>query len=363
MRFIANRPGPKSRPRPMYLVRGVLAAVASAGLAVLASSAPAAAKPAGTTTLVVASSEGFGTAVVSHFEQATRIHIRLVSGTTRAVVSDLSSDKKHTMWGVVWVDGPATLAALDRDHMLVHGVSTGHALNSLGTRLLPKDHSYVPTGVTLDDAILYTVNAVSAFPTSWKQLLQPQWEGEVVVSNPRLTGATYPYIAGMMYSLGGNRDGIQAGESYFLSLKAKRLQVKTTYTEVVQAVLKGKAKLALVPSSVAVAAIQRHPTLRAAYPAPVTLDSSVIGIDADASKTERNEARSFVNYVLSKAGQQVMQRTTLANASYYYPVVTGVPTPTALPSLSGLATQTITPYVWGPRQGAVLAWFNSHVVK
>ncbi len=336
---------------------------ASVGLFVLAStSADAASKP-NATTLVIASSEGFSTAVVDHFENATGIHVKLVPGTTAAVIADLSSRQYRTKWGVVWVDGPPTLATLDHHHKLVRGVSAGSNFNSLGARLEPKDHSYVPLGETLADVVLYTSRAVTDPPTSWSQLLHPQWKGEIAMANPRLSASAYPAIAGLMYSLGGNTHGVHAGEVYFSHLKRNKLTVKTTYAQVVHEIVNARGKLAILPSSVAVAAAQRHPSLRIAYLPPATVDAPVVGIDAGSSKAEKTEARAFVSYLLSVPGQQLMQRTTLANGSFFYPVVSGVTALSALPPLSGITTQVLTPYVWGPRQAAVLGWFNTHVTK
>ncbi len=54
------------------------------------------------------------------------------------------------------------------------------------------------------------------------------------------------------------------------------------------------------------------------------IGSPEIGIDAKASPQVQAEAKQFVEYVLSTAGQKVMQTGDPTGDSLYYPVLTGV---------------------------------------
>ena len=88
------------------------------------------------------------------------------------------------------------------------------------------------------------------------------------------------------------------------------------------------------------------------YLDPVTMLPSAIGIDAKAPQAEQAEAEEFIEFVLSSAGQKVMQTGDPTGDSLYYPVLKGVKPLPRLPSLGGVKTQTstLTPGDRGRRQ-------------
>jgi iron(III) transport system substrate-binding protein len=95
----------------------------------------------------------------------------------------------------------------------------------------------------------------------------------------------------------------------------------------------------------------------------VPLLPSAIGIDAKAPAAERAEAEKFVDFVLSPAGQKVMQSGDPTGDSLYYPVLQGVSPLPSLPSLASVRTQTINPYTWGPKEATINTWFDSSIVR
>ena len=59
-------------------------------------------------------------------------------------------------------------------------------------------------------ALVYNKTKVTDPPTTWQQLLEPQWKGDVGMNDPSQSGPTYPFIAGMMNYLGGVNNGREA---------------------------------------------------------------------------------------------------------------------------------------------------------
>jgi iron(III) transport system substrate-binding protein len=313
------------------------------------------ATPAGAKTkpvpLVVYSSQGYGPVVVHAFETKTGISVRLVTKPLGSLASTIQATQGNPKWDVLWTDGPTELAALDKQNMLVQHLKPAVALNTLGKLLVPKDKSFVPTGVTFTAALLYTKTAVPFPPRTWSDLLKPTWTGQVGMTTPKKVAATYPFIAGRIAQAGGAKK-VSKGEAYFTKLKANGLKVYPTTGALIQAVAKGHIKLALVQSSVAVGATHLATNLAVSYLPTVTVLPSAIGIDAKAPSNVQAEAKKFMNYVLSQPGQNAMQAGTRYNESNYYPVVNNV-----LP----LDLTKITPYVWAKRQAAVTAWFVKHI--
>ena len=209
-------------------------------------------------------------------------------------------------------------------------------------------------------ALVYNKNKVPNPPTTWQQLTQPQWKGAVGMNDPSQSGPTFPFIAGMMNYLGG----VSAGEHYFTKLKANGLVIHPTNGPTLQALTSGQINLALVQSSAGDRRRARRPrTSASAYLTPVTLLPSAIGIDAKAPAAEQAEAEKFIEFVLSPAGQKVMQSGDPTGDSLYYPVIQGVNPLSALPSLASATTQTINPYTWGPQEATINTWFDGNIVR
>jgi iron(III) transport system substrate-binding protein len=309
--------------------------------------------------LVVYSAQGYDKAMTAAFQKATGIPVKLDDNSTGLLLTQIEASKNNPNWGLLWVDGATAFAGLDQQGLLLKGYEPGVKWDSLGTQSLPADKSYTPTGVTLMAALVYDKTKVPNPPTTWQELTQPQWKGAVGMNDPSQSGPTYPFIAGMMNHLGG----VSAGQQYFTQLKSNGLIVHPTNGPTLQALTSGQIKLALVQSSAGIGAALGDKKLTAKYLDPVTLLPSAIGIDARAPAAEQAEAKKFIAFVLSPAGQKVMQSGDPTGDSLYYPVLQGVTPLAALPALSGVQTQTINPYTWGSKEATINTWFDSNIVR
>ncbi|HTW00530.1 MAG TPA: extracellular solute-binding protein [Streptosporangiaceae bacterium] len=331
-----------------------LAAGCSSSPATSASSASAA-----KVTLVVYSAQGYDHAMTTAFQKATGIPVKLDDNSTGPLLTQIEASKNNPNWGLLWVDGATAFAGLDQQGLLQKGFEPKVSWNSLGRQSLPSDKSYTPTGVTLMAALVYNKTKVTSPPATWQQLLAPQWKGDIGMNDPSQSGPTYPFIAGMMNYLGG----VSKGESYFSQLKSNGLIIHPTNGPTLQALTSGQIKLALVQSSAGIGAVLGDKQLTVKYLDPATLLPSAIGIDAKAPAAERAEAEKFINFVLSPAGQKVMQSGDPTGDSLYYPVLQGVNPLPSLPSLASVTTQTINPYTWGPQEATINTWFDNSIVR
>ena len=346
----------------LRILGGALAvgAVALAGCG--SSGASSNSSGSGKVTLVVYSAQGYDSAMTKAFQKATGIPVKLDDNSTGPLLTQIEASKNNPNWGLLWVDGTTAFAGLDTQGLLQRGFEPSVKWNSLGLQSLPTDKSWTPTGVTLMAALVYNKTKVTDPPTTWQDLLSSKWKGDVGMNDPSQSGPTYPFIAGMMNYLGG----VSQGESYFTKLKANGLVIHPTNGPTLQALTSGQIKLALVQSSAGIGAgfgPGSDPNLTVKYLNPVTLLPSAIGIDAKAPATERKEAEEFIRYVLSPAGQKVMQSGDPYGDSLYYPVLQGVNPKPELPSLASVKTQTINPYTWGPKEATINTWFDSNIVR
>ncbi|MDA8316739.1 MAG: extracellular solute-binding protein [Actinomycetota bacterium] len=358
-RILAER-GLSGRAAAAFAATGMAACVvmAASGGAV-ASMAGAMARRASDVPLVVYSAQGYDKAETQAFSKQYHIPVQLDDNSTGPLLTQIEASRNNPRWGLLWVDGATAFAGLDTQGLLLRGFEPKVSWNSLGKQALPKDESYVPTGVTLAGAMAYNASKVSSPPTSWGQLLSAKWKGQIGTNDPTQSGPTYPFIAGLMNYVGS----IAKGERFFLRLKQNGLVVNPTNGPTLAALASGQINIALVQSSAAIGATFSDRSLKVRYLNPVTILPSAIGIDAKASKQEQLEAEQFVEFVLSPAGQKVMQSGDPTGDSLYYPVLNGVAPLKALPPLSGVRTQNINPYVWGPRENTINAWFEKNIVQ
>jgi iron(III) transport system substrate-binding protein len=341
------------------LTAGALAvAGCSSGTTAGSASAPSSASAA-QVPLVIYSAQGYDKAAATAFSKATGIPVKLDDNSTGPLLTQIEASKNNPNWGLLWVDGATAFAGLDQQGLLLKGYEPAVAWDSLGSQSVPADKSYTPTGVTLMPALIYDKTKVANPPSTFQQLLSPQWKGAVGMNDPSQSGPTYPFIAGIMNYLGGQA----AGEHYFSQLKANGLIVHPTNGVTLQALTSGQLKLALVQSSAAVGAMLGDKKLAVKYLTPATLLPSAIGIDAKAPAAEQAEAKKFVEWVLSPAGQQVMQSGDPTGDSLYYPVIQGVTPLAGLPPVASVTTQSIDPYKWGSLEGSVNTWFDSTIVR
>ncbi len=309
--------------------------------------------------LVVYSAQGYDSAMTKAFTKATGIPVQLDDNSTGPLLTQIEASKNNPKWGLLWADGDEAFAGLDTQGLLLKGWEPSVSFNSLGTSVEPKDKSYVPTGVTLMGIVAYNKQKVTNPPTTYQALESSTWKGQVGMNDPSQSGPTYPLIAGVMNYLGG----VSAGEKYFSTLKSNGLIIHPTNGPTLQALTNGQINLALVQSSAAIGATFTDKNIGLEYLDPATLLPSQIGIDANASPQVQAEAKQFVEYVLSTAGQQVMQTGDPTGDSLYYPVLTGVNPLSSLPSLASVKTQTVDPYTWGTQETTINTWFDSNIVR
>ena len=309
--------------------------------------------------LVVYSAQGYDSAMTKAFTKATGIPVSLDDNSTGPLLTQIEASKNNPKWGLLWADGATAFAGLDTQGLLLKGFEPSVSWNSLGSASVPSDKSYVPTGVTLMGIVAYNKTKVPNPPATWQALASPAWKGQVGMDDPSQSGPTFPLIAGVMNYLGG----VPAGEKYFSSLKSNGLIIHPTNGPTLQALTGGQINLALVQSSAAIGATFTDKNIGIEYLSPATLLPSAIGIDAKASPQVQAEAEKFVEFVLSPAGQKVMQSGDPTGDSLYYPVLSGVSPLSSLPSLASVKTQTINPYTWGPQEATINNWFDSSIVR
>ena len=306
------------------------------------------------------SAQGYDADVVKAFQAATGIPTKPVDDSTGPLLAKVAAEKNNPQWGLLWVDGDEAFASLDQQGQLLQGYEPSNARwTPLGSSVIPKDKSYIPTGLTMAGALVYDSKVVANPPTSWDDLLQPAWKGVVGMNNPAISGPTFPFVAGMMVNFGGE----DQGKAFYQKLKANGLHIYKTNGDTLQALENGEIKIATIQSSAGIGAASKVPTIKTAFLPKVALLPGCIGINAKVSPQEQTEAKMFTEFVMSPQGQQAMLAGDTSGDSLFWPVTDAAKPLAALPDITTLPTEVVDPYVWGPKENEINQWFTQQIAQ
>jgi len=347
------------------LKSAVIVALVSGSSMVLAATAITPSEAATTgTPLIIYAAEGYDQVAADAFTKATGIKTVLHDDSTGPLLAKVSAEKSNPQFGVLWVDGSTAFAALDKQGQLLPYTPKA-TFTAAGASVVPADHSYIPTGLTTMAALIYNAAKVKSVPKSYNDLLNPMYKGQIGMNDPNQSGPTFPFIAGLMNQFGGK--SVKAGEAFLTKLKANGLVVNNTNGDTLHALETGVINMGLIQSSAAqgeILKLAKTPvagfTPKVVYLAKSTLLPSVIGIDKGASAAVQAEAKKFIDYVLSPAGQAVMQTGDPQGDSLFWPIIPGV-NPLAGAGTLPASYQSIDPYFWGPLEGQVNSWFTKNI--
>lgn len=316
--------------------------------------------------LVLYSAQGYDQPMADAFTKATGIPVKLTDDSTGPLLAKVAAEKNNPKWDLLWVDGDTAFASLDKQGQLAK-YSAKASFTSIGKSLTPADHSYTPTGATTMAAFIYNSAKISTPPTTYQDLLKPEYKGLIGMNDPSQSGPTFPFIAGIFNQLGGKTSGVAKGEAFFASLKANGLKVFPTNGDTKHALETGLIQGGLIQSSAAEGEVLKFTAKpqagfipKVVYLPTSTLLPSVIGIDKKSSSVTTAEAKQFIDFVLSPAGQQVMLTGDAGGDSLFWPVVNGVKAVSTL-SAFPMAYQAIDPYFWGPKQASINTWFALNI--
>lgn len=270
----------------------------------------------------------------------------------------MEAEREHPQWGVVWFDGAEAMRALADQGLLLKWKPRAD-WNTMGRELQPPDGAYVAVSATFAGILVVNTQIVHQPPRTWHDLLKPEYRGLIGMNNPAISGPTYPLVAGLMQYLGGEKQG----KAFFEQLKANGLHVYATNGVTLRALYNGAIGIAIVQSSAGVGAMLKKEPVELIYLNPVSLLPGVIGIDAHASPQVIEEAKRFVDFVLSPEGQKVMLEGDPGGDSNFYPLLRGIRPNPAVTPLREIHYQVVNPEVWGPREGEINAWFTDHIAQ
>jgi iron(III) transport system substrate-binding protein len=313
------------------------------------------------TGLTVYSAQGYDSDTTKAFQQQTGITTKLVDDSTGPLLAKIAAEGSNPHWDVAWFDGNVTMQTLDDQGLLLKWQSSNASnLTTQGTKYVPGDGSYYPTGLTTVGAIAYNTKHIPAtgLPKDWQDLLLPTYNNLTATNDPAYSGPTYPLIAGVAQLLGGETQG----KAYFTALKANGLKEFQTNDPTLNSVETGAREFGIVQDSAIYGAIKAGQPLGIIYPS-----SGVVGLPGEISVSAHSQhqacAEQFVNWVLSSAGQAVMTHHDPTDGdTYFIPVVNGV-TNTVQRQYTGINFIDLNVSKWAGVEAEYKQWFHDNIIQ
>ena len=173
---------------------------------------------------------------------------------------------------------------------------------------------------TLNIAFLVNKKLVKNVPTSWADLLKPEYKSSVVYLDPRSTGVGQVLVFAAAYANGGSTDNVKPGTDYLGQLHASGNVLRVEGTTPYAKFLKGeipiwisyendglKAKYADGMGDAAEVVIPKEASVAAPY-----------GISLVKNGPNPNAGKLWLNFIMSEAGQSLFAQ------GYVRPAVPGI---------------------------------------
>jgi iron(III) transport system substrate-binding protein len=311
--------------------------------------------------LTLYSAQGYDSDAAKAFQKQTGIAVKLVDDSTGNLLAKITAESNNPQWDVAWFDGNVTMQTLDDQGLLLKWDSAG--LNNFtdeGTKVVPADHAYYPTGLTAAGVIVYNTKHVPAagLPKDWSDLTKPIYKNLLAENDPAFSGPAYPFIAGLAQSMGGEDQGKQ----FFTQLKANGDKIFQTNDPTLNSVETGAREFAIIQDSAYYAAKKAGQPLGVIYPTSgVTALPGEIAVSAKSAHAAC--AKQFVNWVVSADGQSVMTHHDPTDGdTYFIEVIKGV-TPVVSRQVDGIQFVTLDVPKWAGVEAELKQWFHSNVVQ
>ena len=286
---------------------------ASAGAAPSAAAATAAPVVlSGEITLYTAAPANLAPELAKQFTAKTGVKVNLFQGDTGAILAKLEAEKARPQADVLVLADWAAGLQMSKDGALLPYLSPEAA--TVPAQFQDPGKAFVAQGMSAV-SIVYNTDKVTTPPTDWDDLLRPEWKDKLTMPDPAASGSAYDFVSTLIQQRGDD-----AGWRFFTGLKANGIVVPGTNAQAQTPVTAG-SKWAVVGAvdHTTYDAIDRGEKLKIVYPASGTVLAPRPLVILKTAQNP-NAAKAFVDFVLSKEGQQAVAQQWVVPARSDVPV-------------------------------------------
>jgi iron(III) transport system substrate-binding protein len=237
------------------------------------------------------------------FQEKTGFRVDVFQATTGKVMARLEAEAANPRADVLISASWDTAVDMDHRGFLL-------AYDSPNAAQVParfKSSTYVAQGISAL-GIVWNTKSSTPEPTEWADLAKPAYAGLVTMPDPALSGATLDLLLGLQSAMGGKAWDL------LKTLHTNGMTVAGPNAQALNPVLQGaKAAVFGGVDYVSYASIQHGESVKVIFPASGTV---IAPRPMMILKTTRvpDQARAFIDYVLSEDGQKAVARAWLMPA-------------------------------------------------
>ncbi len=237
--------------------------------------------------------------IVEEFQKDTGIKVNVVAAGTGELLQRVKAEDGNALGDVLWGGGAESLASFT-DYFESY---KSKELDNIDPMYYDSEYKWIGES-PLPMVIMYNTNLVKAedVPTSWKDLLKPEFKGKIAMADPSKSGSAYTIMATMIEAYGGDPAGWDFIKDFYANLDGKVLD---SSSGVYKGVADGEYSIGLTLEKEAIKFELAGADTKIVYPAEGT---SAIPDGVALIKGAKNEenAKRFIDYVLSKETQAIM---------------------------------------------------------
>lgn len=152
-------------------------------------------------------------------------------------------------------------------------------------------------GYMWNESLLKDLNI--AAPSNWSDLAEPRFYGQLAMSTPSRSGTNHLIVESLLQGMGW-----VDGWRYILKMSGNLETITARSFSVPEGVAKGRFGAGMVIDFLAISKMSLHDEIKFSYGRPVFLMPAGIAVLKDSKKIE--EAVSFIDFILSAEGQQIL---------------------------------------------------------
>lgn len=137
--------------------------------------------------------------IIKEFQDRTGVQVELVTGGTGDLLNRIKAEANNPLGDLMF---GGTVESLNAYKEFFEPYTSAEAAN-LNPMLTSEDNSWTPF-TSLPMVILYNKELVKEGqePTSWNDLLNPEWKGKIAYADPAKSGSSYTQLATMLTAFG-----------------------------------------------------------------------------------------------------------------------------------------------------------------
>lgn len=247
--------------------------------------------------------EEYVSVAVEEFTKATGIEAKYLRLSTGEMFNRIRAEKDNPR-GSIWFMGPGDVYRVAAEEGLLHPYISPHSEGIIDS--LKDSEGYWTTYVTVPFGFVSNKELLDEaglpIPTSWEDLLDPRYEGQIVISDPFTSGTAYTILSSLIELMGED----EAFE-YLEKLDKNVLQYTKSGSAPGRMVGMGEAYVGILFISNAVEQQKQG------YPLTISIPEEGVGYSQEltaiiAGAPALDDAKAFIDWILSLDGQQTMQK-------------------------------------------------------